>query len=77
MDAEYKIIKYIKKTVLAELRTERAKRKQTIGQLAKALDTNEGVIDVAELYGRVSWKLLRRWMDLYHKRLRVELVDKA
>lgn len=76
MSVENHLKTFIKKTVMIQLRDERGKRMQTIENMAKVLNTSPSVIDVAELHGRISWKMLNRWLSFYNKWIAVELKDK-
>lgn len=76
MSVENHLKTCIKKTVMTQLRTERGKHVQTTENMAKVPNTSPSVIDVAELHGRISWKMLNRWLSFYNKWIAVELKDR-
>lgn len=75
MSVETNIRSIIKKSIMRQLREERSKRKLVLRKVAEATNMQTGSLDMAEMEGRITWKLLKKLLSYYKKRVSVTLID--
>lgn len=76
MSVETNIKSIIKKSMMRQLREERSKRKMVLRKVAEAINMQPGSLDMAEMEGRITWKMLKKLLNYYKKSVSVSIIDR-